>query len=300
MPPFAAEMLRNHEYFVGRWSELNQLCQVLEQRTPALLMGARQSGRSSLLYHFVHAASALFDHDTMRAYYIDLAEFPDIAAVRATVAAAFAQQPAHWQRALLELPAPPLLAFDNCDAPQLADTIDIWWQELLPAVRQGQLRCVAVAQTLPLTTMPWQTVPMRSVDGTMLTDMVEAQLGDTGLRLDRDTHVFLLKTSRGNVGHLMAGLRLWYHHQQHPQFDWRAVYAQLPAATTDAAAAVLVADAGEWVEVDEIDSSANYGTSATNVPTSAPAPALEFPTILVVIAGLCLLALLWWWVQRVS
>ena len=66
------------------------------------------------------------------------------------------------------------------------------------------------------------------------------------------------------------------------------------------AAAVLVADAGEWVEVDEIDSSANYGTSATNVPTSAPAPALEFPTILVVIAGLCLLALLWWWVQRMS
>ncbi len=98
----------------------------------------------------------------------------------------------------------------------------------------------------------------------------------------------------------MAGLRLWYHHQQHPQFDWRAVYTQLPTATTDAAAAVLVADAGEWVEVEEIDSSTNYGTSATNVPTSAPAPALEFPTILVVIAGLCLLALLWWWVQRMS
>ena len=141
---------------------------------------------------------------------------------------------------------------------------------------------------------------MRAVDGTMLTDMVEAQLGDAGLRLDRDAHVFLLKTSRGNVGHLNAGLRLWYHHQQHPQFDWRAAYAQIPAATTDAAAVVLVADAGEWTEIEEIDASASYGTSATTAPTRTAPPVLEFPTILVVIAILCLLALLWWWVQRMS
>jgi len=295
MPPFAPEMLRTHEYFVGRWSELNQLCQILEQRTPALLIGARQSGRSSLLYHFVHAASALFDHDGMRAYYIDLAEFPDIAAIRATVASAFAQQPAHWQRALLDLSAPPLLAFDNCDAPQLADTIDIWWQELLPAVRQGQLRCVAVAQTLPLTTMPWQCVSMRAVDGTMLTDIVETQLGDAGARLSRDDHAFLLKTSRGNVGHLMAGLRLWHRHQQHPGFDWRAAYAQLPTATADMAAAVLVADAGEWVEVADADTSTYDGASSTHAAQqSVAAPPLEFPPILIVIAVLCLLALLWW------
>jgi len=295
MPPFAPEMLRTHEYFVGRWSELNQLCQILEQRTPALLMGARQSGRSSLLYHFVHAAGALFDHDGMRAYYIDLAEFPDIAAIRATVASAFAQQPAHWQRALLDLSAPPLLAFDNCDAPQLADTIDIWWQELLPAVRQGQLRCVAVAQTLPLTTMPWQTVPMRAVDGTMLTDIVETQLGDAGARLSRYDHAFLLKTSRGNVGHVMAGLRLWHRHQQHPGFDWRAAYAQLPTATVDVAAAVLVADAGEWVAVADADTSTYDGTTLPGAAQqSIAAPPLEFPTILIVIAVLCLLALLWW------
>jgi hypothetical protein len=142
--------------------------------------------------------------------------------------------------------------------------------------------------------MPWQTVPMRAVDGTMLTDMVEAQLGDTGPRLDRDVHIFLLKTSRGNVGHLMAGLRLWYRHQQHPGFDWRAAYAQLPTATADMAAAVLVADAGEWVEVADADTGANYGMNTTTAPTRTAQPALEFPAILVVIAVLCLLALLWW------
>ena len=94
MPPFAAEIIRTHEYFVCRWSELNQLCQILERRTPALLLGERQSGRSSLRYHFVHAAGALLDYDVMRAYYIDLADFPDIVAILATVATAFGQQPA--------------------------------------------------------------------------------------------------------------------------------------------------------------------------------------------------------------
>lgn len=50
MPRFAAEIIRTHEYFVCLWNELNQLFQILERRSSALLIGARQSGRSSLLY----------------------------------------------------------------------------------------------------------------------------------------------------------------------------------------------------------------------------------------------------------
>ena len=74
----------------------------------------------------------------------------------------------------------------------------------------------------------------RALDGTVLTDMVDAQFGATGARLDRDDHAFVLTISRGNVGYLTAGLRLWYHHQQHPPFDWRTAYAHLPQAIPDA------------------------------------------------------------------
>ncbi|MCX6015791.1 MAG: hypothetical protein NT020_09440 [Chloroflexales bacterium] len=119
----------------------------------------------------------------------------------------------------------------------------------------------------------------RALDGTVLTDMVDAEFGATGARLDRDDHAFLLTISRGNVGYLTAGLRLWYHQQQHPPFDWRTAYAHLPHAIPDASGSVLVADTGEWMEVEAVDIPTNSGIRIAQTPTYSPQPALEFPAV---------------------
>jgi hypothetical protein len=78
-----------------------------------------------------------------------------------------------------------------------------------------------------------------------------------------------------------------------------AAYTQLPTATADASAAVLTADAGEWVEVEDPDTSTYDATTSSHaVQRPVTTPSLEFPTILIVIAILCVLALLWWGIAR--
>lgn len=295
MEPFARDMVRDHTRFAGRWGELQQLCTALDQRTPALLVGVRQSGRSSLLYHLVHAAPALFDQPQMQSYYIDLQQCADITTLRETVARAFQQSPAHWLAHLINLVAPPLLAFDNIDAPHLVHALEAWWQELLPAVRAGSLRVVGACITPPETTFPWRAVPLRRVDGVMLDDIVNAQLGDDGGRLSRTDNHWMIQHSRGHIGVLMAYLRAWYHAQQHPSVDWRAAVGHIPVSDASLADPSLVtAPVTEWYVSDEALGATASSPASSVVPVpSTPAITFEMPVILWVIGGLCIVVLVW-------
>lgn len=299
MQPFAPDMVRDHTRFAGRWSEIQHICTAIDRRSPVLVTGPRQSGRSSLLYHVVHAAPALFDQPTMQSYYIDLHDCPDIDTLRTTIATAFQQHPTRWQLHLADLVAAPLLAFDNSDAPHLASTIDDWWMDVLPLVRNGRLRIVAAAVSDASTLMPWQTVTMHRVDGAMLDDVVSAQLGDDGPRVARPDHIWMLQHSRGHIGVLMAYLRAWYQARAVPGRDWRAQVAQIPV--TDAALAspqVATALASEWYVSDESSDTRVPPTSARDdVVAPAPAVTFEMPGILWVIALLCLVVLVWQWWQ---
>lgn len=299
MQPFAPDMVRDHTRFAGRWSEIQHICTALDRRSPTLVTGPRQSGRSSLLYHVVHAAPALFDQPTMQSYYIDLHDCADIDTLRTTIATAFQQHPARWQMHLADLVAAPLLAFDNSDTPQLADTIDVWWLELLPLVRDGRLRVLASAVAVPPTLMPWQTVPMHRVDGAMLDDVVSAQLGDDAPRLLRPDHTWMLQHSRGHIGVLMAYLRAWHQARAVPGRDWRTQVAQIPV--TDAALAspqVATALASEWYVSDESSDTRLPPTDARDdVVVPAQAVTFEVPGILWVIALIGLLVLVWQWWQ---
>jgi hypothetical protein len=147
--------------------------------------------------------------------------------------------------------------------------------------------------------MPWRTVAMHRVDGAMLDDVVSAQLGDDGPRLSRPDHTWMLQHSRGHIGVLMAYLRAWQQARTVPGRDWRAQVAQIPVSD-DALAAPQIATAlaSEWYVSDD----------ATDVPTTPPStsemvrtpPAVEVfevPGILWVIAGLCVLVLVWMWWQ---
>ncbi|MFM7679299.1 MAG: hypothetical protein ACKO83_10685 [Roseiflexaceae bacterium] len=298
MDVFAPDMIRDHARFAGRWSEIQHICVALDRRSPALVLGPRQSGRSSLAYHVVHAAPALFDQPTMQSYFIDLRDCPDVDTLRRTIAAAFQQHPSRWQMHLTDLAAAPLLVFDNCDAPQLADTIDVWWQELLPLVRDGRLRVLATAVDAPsMTLMPWRTVAMHRVDGAMLDDIVSAQLGDDAPRLSRPDHTWMLQHSRGHIGVLMAYLRAWQQARAVPGRDWRAQVAQIPVSD-EALASPQIATvlASEWYLSDDATDAPTPPPATSDVAlTPQPVVAFEVPGILWVIAGGCLVVLVWMW-----
>jgi hypothetical protein len=277
-------MLRNPRFFVGRWIEIQQLTESMERRTPALVIGPAGSGRSTLLFHVVEAAPVLLDQTGMRSYYIDLAEFPDIDALRNTVAAAFQQQPSRWLMMLPELQYPPLLAFDNIDAPHVADTIQQRWAELLPAIRTGTLRCIAASKTAD-TSYPWREVPMRAVDVAMLNELVVAVLGEDGPRPTRNDQTWLVKACGGLIAPLMLMLNIWYAQRGQPG-DWRVL------AQVHAVASVSLQETGTMqivvprddLDVAESDAPILHGDKTSNEREVSVMPTFEVP------------AMLWWMV----
>ncbi|MFN5059244.1 MAG: hypothetical protein ACK5GU_04915 [Chloroflexota bacterium] len=291
-------MLRNPRFFVGRWIEIQQLTESMERRTPALVIGPSGSGRSTLLYHVVEAAPVLLDQTGMRAYYIDLAEFPDIDALRNTVAAAFQQQPSRWLMMLPELQYPPLLAFDNIDAPQLADTIHQWWAELLPAIRTGTLRCIAAAKTAD-TSYPWREVPMRAVDVAMLNELVVAVLGEDGPRPTRNEQTWLVKACGGLIGPLMLMLNIWYAQRGQPG-DWRVLaqaHAVAPASLQETGTMPIVVPRDDF-EVAESDAPVLHGDTASDQRETPVMQEFEVPAILWWMMGLMAIGVAVYWLMQ--
>lgn len=296
--PFPTTMLRNPRFFVGRWIEIQQLTESMERRTPALVIGPTGSGRSSLLFHVVEAAPVLLDQTGMRAYYIDMADFPDIDALRSTVAAAFQQQPSRWLMMLPELQYPPLLAFDNVDAPHLAATVQQWWAELLPAIRNGTLRCIAASHT-PDPLYPWREVPMRAVDVAMLNELVVAVLGEDGPRPTRNEQTWLVKACGGMIGPLMPMLNIWYAQRGQPG-DWRVhaqVHAVAPVSLQETGTMHIVV-ARDDLEMAESDAPLLHGDTQGDTRNPSVMPTFEVPAVLWWMMGIMAVGVVvYWWMQ---
>jgi len=294
--PFAATMVRDAQYFVGRWGEIQQVVEALERRTPALVVGPTGSGRSSLLYHVVAAAPVLFDETELVAHYIDVAGFPDVASIEIAIAQAFQQPVNQWLRMVPSLTHPPLLAFDNVDTPHLAPEFAEWWHRLWPVVRAGHLRCVATAQVAD-PRAPWRVVTLRPIDGATVNELVVAALGEDGPRLPRNDQEWIMRQSQGHMATAVALLAQW--HQAGHVPTWRAnmtiTSGSQPAWPT---AATPSTDMLEREVVDVVD-----GTGVVPPTDSAqdgvPVAPVQFvvPPVLWWIAVCLLVGLVWWWLK---
>ena len=233
--PFETQMLRDARLFVGRWSELQLLINAIDKRRPAVVIAPPQSGKSSLLYHAVAAGGVLLDHDDLPAFYLDMAEFPDIDAVAETVAEAFAPPGTPWQQAILRPDTAPFLAFDNIDAPQFAAHRDAWMTQLAHEVAAGRLRVIAAASQLHTVPPFWEQVSLGPVGLSFLREYLDVSLPDEP-HPDRADQTQMLALANGHMGTLIIVLTLWYRAQRQHDLDWRALAAALtppqPTQTT--------------------------------------------------------------------
>jgi len=220
--PFETQMLRDAQTFVGRWSELQLLITAVDQRRPAIAIAAPQSGRSSLLFHAVAAGAVLLDYDDLPAFYLDMAEFPDLVAVQDTIAEAFAPPGISWQQAILRSGTAPLLAFDNIDAPQFADVRSDWQALLAAEVRAGRLRVIAAAADLDAAVTDWQRVDLAPVGQSFLSEYLDVTLPD-GPHPNRAEQQFIVTVARGHLGTMIIALTLWYQSLQQPELAWQTI-----------------------------------------------------------------------------
>lgn len=232
--PFETQMLRDAHTFVGRWSELQLLVNAIDQRRPAVVCAPPRSGRSSLLFHAVAAGSVLLDIDELPAFYLDMAEFPDLDAVQTTIAEAFAPAGTAWAQAILRAKSAPLIAFDNIDAPQFRAVRATWMQFLAEEVHAGRLRVIAAATSGFVGGGDWVHIPLAPVGQAFLSEYLDVTLPE-GPQLSRQDQHFVVAASRGHLGTMIVVLSLWFRSLTEPDVDWRAVALQHTNALSEAA-----------------------------------------------------------------
>lgn len=225
--PFETQMLRDATLFVGRWGELQLVMQAIDKRRPVLVVDPPQSGKSSLLFHAVAAGGILLDHDDLPAFYLDMAEFPDIEAVETTIAEAFAPPGTPWLQAILRPATAPFLAFDNIDALQFAPHRDAWMAQLANECAAGRLRVIVAASQLDVVPSAWELVHLGPVGQSFLREYLDVCIPD-GPHPDRADQTYIVAHARGHVGTLIVILTLWYRAQRQADLDWRALAAALP------------------------------------------------------------------------
>ena len=224
--PFETQMLRDATLFVGRWGELQLVMQAIDKRRPVLVVAPPQSGKSSLLFHAVAAGGILLDHDDLPAFYLDMAEFPDIEAVETTIAEAFAPAGTPWLQAILRPDTAPLLAFDNIDALQFAPHRDAFMAQLANECAAGRLRVIIAASQLDSVPAKWEQIHLGPVGQSFLREYLDVCIPD-GPHPDRADQTYMVAHARGHVGTLIVILTLWYRAQRHADLDWRALTAAL-------------------------------------------------------------------------
>ena len=251
--PFETQMLRDATLFVGRWGELQLVMQAIDKRRPVLVVAPPQSGKSSLLFHAVAAGGILLDHDDLPAFYLDMAEFPDIEAVETTIAEAFAPAGTPWLQAILRPDTAPLLAFDNIDAPQFAPHRDAWMAQVAGESAAGRLRVIAAASLLDAVPAKWEQIHLGPVGQSFLREYLDVCIPD-GPHPDRADQTYMVAHARGHVGTLIVILTLWYRAQRHADLDWRALAAALtpPQPVQPTSAPYVQADVSPGTTTDPI------------------------------------------------
>ncbi len=268
--PFETQMLRDAALFVGRWSELQLVMHAIDKRRPVLVVAPPRSGKSSLVFHAVAAGGILLDHDDLPAFYLDMAEFPDLEAVETTIAEAFAPPGTPWLQAILRPDTAPLLAFDNIDALQFAPHRDAWMAQLARECAAGRLRVIAAASQLDVVPSAWEFVHLSPVGQSFLREYLDVCIPD-GPHPDRADQTYMVTHARGHVGTLIVILTLWYQAQRQADLDWRTHAAALtpPAPVQSTSAPYRQADTAPG---------STTGAIGGELPVPAPsAPPLSKP-----------------------
>ena len=297
--PFESHMLRDAQTFVGRWSELQHLIHAIDQRRPVIVIAPPQSGRSSLLFHAVAAGAVLLDYDELPAFYLDMAEFPDVAAVACTIAEAFAPPGTPWQLAILRTGTAPLLALDNIDAPQFAESRLDWQAQLATEVRAGRLRIIAAAEHPDAVVPDWQRVDLAPVGQSFLREYLDVTLPD-GPHPSRADQQFIVNACHGHLGTLILLLTLWYRSLKQPDFDWRTVAVHLsgensPPLTVPALPAAASAHVGDMPTGGELLRPVNDAVESSKHALRTGLVGMRGWVILV---ALVVVFFLWYWGSR--
>lgn len=292
--PFETEMIRDAQHFVGRWHDVQQLVQAVDQRRAVVVCGPPRSGRSSLLFHIVTAAAVLFEHDEQPAFYLDLTAFPDVASAAQTIVTALAPAGTSWEQALLRAPIAPLITLDGIDAPHLGGEGSTWLAALAGDVVAGRLRVIASADADYHSPTGVTRVVLRGVGASFVREYLAVMLPDGPLPSRADQQ-FVATVARGHLGTVVTVLVLWYQSLHDRDFDWqtRAMGLQpmlAVPAPTDASGALLHEAAAD-----------SRGTAAP-IAAHASLPAVEssrqlvqqVPGWVVVVCLVVAIVLLWW------
>lgn len=294
--PFESQMLRTAQTFVGRWSELQQLVHAIDQRHPIVVCAPPRSGRSSLLFHAVAAGSVLLDIDDLPAFYLDMAEFPDLGAVQAAIGEAFAPVGTPWLQAILRAYTAPLIAFDNIDAPQFTADRDVWLQLLATEVQAGRLRVIAAAATGFVAGGSWRHVVLAPVGPAFLREYLDVTLPE-GPQLSRQDQQFVVTASRGHLGTMIVVLTLWFRSLTDPDFDWRSValqHASDMSHETDVPAPPITERLETGATTPGGEHSIPTETAAQSIKRAVPSAVVGIPGWLVLLAGVGML-MVWFW-----
>ena len=289
-------MLRDARTFVGRWGELQILMNAIDRRRPAMVVAPPQSGKSSLLFHAVAAGGVLLDHDKLAAFYIDMAEFPNLDAVQTTIAEAFAPAGTPWLQAILRPDTAPLLVFDNIDAPQHAAQREEWLAQLANEAAAGRLRVIGSCCNARRLPTEWERVTLSPANQSFLSEYLDVTIPD-GNHPNREDQAFMIAVSRGHLGTLITVLTLWYRAQHQAVFAWRPLAMTLnppqqPESTAQVPVGASVALTVEDREVgaDTIAKNPAHQTSKAVVPR-----VIAVPSGWVVLIALSIAVALWIW-----
>lgn len=216
------------ERFTGRWGELSRLYEAAESRRPVLISGGMQIGKSSLLTHVVQSAAVALDLPRLDTIYLNLAEFPDPAAVYRVISEALGSRgdtSAALEVALLERGHPLFLCVDDAHTAVQAGWGDLLLENLARMARGGVLMlAVVVRGEPPVLSERFQQIRLGAFADTEVRLLLDAYLFETGVQFSPGEQRALAVLSMGHPAYLQrAAFHLFRAHTE-PGYDWRAAY----------------------------------------------------------------------------
>jgi hypothetical protein len=306
--------------FAGRWRELSQIFERLEQRRPVMVSGSPGVGKSSLLTHTAQSASAVLERPDLESLFADLAVLPDANACYKLLVKAlggFGETPAALELALIEAEGPVLICFDNADVAIAAG----WGEDLLErlarmarssAARSGGIALpgtgdidllfiVGVGATAPRLGEPFAVVRLGALPPTETRLIIEAYLDGTGVEFSPAELRDLAFLSAGHPAYLQrAAFHLFQSYVQ-PGYNWQEAYLNearsMPVIGAPLPPEVFAGQGGSSIE------ESGYGEFAGEMGRAAPPRnSIEGPGALLAAIVPLILALLaalisgTWWV----
>jgi hypothetical protein len=230
--------------FAGRWRELSQIYERLEQRRPVMLAGAAGVGKSSLLTHTAQSASAVLERPDLESLFVDMAVVPDGATCYRLLVEALGgigDTPAALELALIEAEGPVLACFDNAQQAIAAGWGENFLERLARMARSSAaartggiaipgtgdidlLLVVAVGSDAPRLSEPFAVVRLGALPPTETRLIIEAYLDGTGVQFNPAQLRDLAFLSAGHPAYLQRAAFHLFKSYLEPGYNWQEAY----------------------------------------------------------------------------